>query len=36
MCQGGRLEPRGCVTESNRMLNIGSTIEAGGYVAVCE
>ncbi|KAK5985466.1 hypothetical protein GCK32_003879 [Trichostrongylus colubriformis] len=35
-CEKGRLEPKGCVTDSNRKLNIGSTLEAGGYVAVCE
>ncbi|VDK56348.1 unnamed protein product [Cylicostephanus goldi] len=35
-CRAGQLEPRGCVSESNRQLPIGSTIEAGGYVARCE
>ncbi|KIH64955.1 hypothetical protein ANCDUO_04728 [Ancylostoma duodenale] len=36
VCERGRLAPRGCVTETNRKLNIGNTIEAGGYVAICE
>ncbi|CAJ0608289.1 unnamed protein product [Cylicocyclus nassatus] len=35
-CRAGQLEPRGCVSESNRQLPIGSTIESGGYVARCE
>ncbi|KAK6052627.1 hypothetical protein COOONC_09867 [Cooperia oncophora] len=35
-CRRGRLDPKGCVTETNRKLNIGSTVEAGGYVAICE
>uniref|UniRef100_A0A8L8Q1H6 VWFD domain-containing protein n=1 Tax=Heligmosomoides polygyrus TaxID=6339 RepID=A0A8L8Q1H6_HELPZ len=35
-CQQGRLEPRGCVTDGNRKLNIGTTTEVGNYVAVCE